>query len=257
MVRYKPYVVISPPYDVTSGGIRVMYGLRSWLETKGQIVYMNEKPPFGQEFVAIYPEIMRGNGANANKVVRYILQTPGVMATYGIPGPSTEEIRTTSDEIIVFSKIYDTIGVDDDHILFLPILNTHLFQYQKTSRKGTCYLVGKGTNQHKHPPSSIELTREMAADQAELARVLNNCHTFYCYDRLTAMMDIARLCGCRVKYYGDFSPFELEKYETGMNGIGYQDQDVKLVPDAFREHYLGMVDTFSKKLDLFIERTQA
>ena len=39
----KPYSIIAPPYSVTSGGIRVMYALRSWLEIKGQIAFMNAK----------------------------------------------------------------------------------------------------------------------------------------------------------------------------------------------------------------------
>jgi hypothetical protein len=248
------YSVRTPAFDPTSGGIRVMWGLYGWLLAKGQIAYPNAQ--YDTKFVGIYPEIYSGNDLGATKVIRYVLQTPGLMAHHGVAGPSTEEIKNTSDDIYVFSRIYDTIGVDEDHILFLPILNVQLFKDQGLKRSKSCYLVGKGVNQHKHPQDSIELTREFAKDQAALAKLLNQCSVLYCYDRLSAMMEIARLCGCRVQYYGDFSPKEIGLYEPGMNGLGYGDEKAKLVPEAFRKHYISLIDTFSQRLDKFIAATQ-
>jgi hypothetical protein len=138
----------------------------------------------------------------------------------------------------------------------LPVLNLWLFKDYGKKRDKTCFLVGKGQNQSKHPKDSIELTRQFASDQKALADLLNKCHTFYCYDRLSAMMEIARLCGCRVKYYGDFDKKQLELYEPGLNGVGYEDEDVKLNTKEFRLHYKEMIFTFDKKLDRFIKDTQ-
>lgn len=252
--QYRPYSVFTPDFDPTSGGIRVMWGLFGWLLAKGQLVVTNGS--WNGDFTAIYPEITNGNPLNASRVVRYVLQTPGVMASYGVPGPSTQEIKDTSDDIYVFSRIYDTFGVDDDHVLFLPILNLHLFKDYGAKRHKTCYLVGKGVNQHKHPHDSIELTREFASNQKALADLLNKCQTFYCYDRLSAMGEISRLCGCKVQYYGDFSPQEMLKYEPGMNGMGYQEEKVKLASDTFRKDYIKLIDKFSTNLDRFIRTTQ-
>ena len=251
---YKPYSIRCPAFDVTSGGIRAVYGLYGALLMKGQIVFMNAK--IDTNFIGIYPEIYHGNDMGATTVVRWVLQTPGIMANYGIPGPDTNEIKATSDHIYVFSKIYDTIGVADDHILFLPILNLHLFKNQKKKRTKTCFLIGKGINQNKHPDDAIELTRQFAFDQQALADLLNECSVLYCYDRLSAMMDIARLCGCRVQYYGDFSKDKLSLYETGMNGLGYRDEEIKLDTDEFRNHYKDMITIFNNRLDNFIENTQ-
>ena len=251
---YKPYSIITPPYDLTSGGIRVMWGLYGALLAKGQIAFTNSR--FSDPFVGVYPEIMHGNEAQANTVVRYVLQTPGIMASHGVPGPSTEEIKKTSDHIFVFSRIYDTFGVDDDHILFLPILNLHIFKNQGLKRTKTCYLVGKGQNQMKHPKDSIEITREFAQDQQALADLLNKCSVFYCYDRLTALMEISRLSGARVQYYGDFPLKKLTRYEPGMNGLGYTDEKVQLDVDDFRAHYIDMIREFDRKLDYFIDITQ-
>lgn len=232
-----------------------MWGLYGALLMKGQIVHTNVTYN-RSDFIGIYPEIYHGNEMQAQTVVRYVLQTPGVMATGGIPGPSTEEIKQTSDHIFVFSRIYDTFKVPDDHILFLPILNLHIFKDQGKKRTKTCYLVGKGQNQMKHPKDAIEITRDFAQDQQALADLLNKCKVLYCYDRLSAMMEIARLCGCRVQYYGDFPVDELQKYEPGMNGLGYTDEKKQLLTNEFRDHYIDLIDTFCKRLDYFIDVTQ-
>lgn len=247
---YKPYSIWTPPFESTSGGIRVMWGLYAWLLVKGQIAYVNAEIDI--PFVGIYPEIAHGNDLGAKTVVRYLLNKPGVMAGYGIPGPTEFE---KTDLIYVFSRIYDTYGVDDDHLLFLPIINLHLFKDTKKKRTKTCYLVGKGQNKYRHPEDSIELTRQFSADQKALAELLNECHTLYGYDPLSAMYDIARLCGVTVKYYGDMDRKELDKYEPGLQGIDFGDGS-KLDSNRFRYHYQELINEFSNKLDIFIDRTQ-
>jgi len=228
-----------------------MYALQSWLEVKGQIALMNAR--YDVPFVGIYPEVYRGNDLGATKVVRYILQTPGMMALYGVPAPATFD---KTDLIYVFSRLYDTFGVDDDHVLFLPVINLHLFKDLKRKRTKTCYIVGKGKNTHEHPDDSIELTREFANDQGKLADLLNDCQMLYCYDPLTAMMDIARLCGVKVRYLGGKTKKELELYEPGIDGIDFG-EGASLYIDRFRYQYLELRNDFSNKLDIFIDRSQS
>lgn len=252
----KPYVISSPDYSYTSGGIKVMWSLYGWLLAKGQIVYMNRRPQ-NEEVVGIYPEIQHGNPAETPYVVRYILNVPGVMGgvdQYGrfTPGPSMFE---KDEKLYYFSRLFGK-AQDDDHYMFLPAIDLHTFKDQKKKRDKTCYLIGKGTNKQQHPHGSVELNRTLAWNQSILADLLNECHTLYCYDKLTAMMEVARLCGVKVQYFGDYEKEELEKYEPGMNGIGYYDEPAKLDVDKFRKHYISMVDEFEVKLDRFIEETQ-
>lgn len=252
----KPYLLRTPPFETTSGGIRVMWGLYGWLLAKGEIAYVNAK--VSTPSVGIYPEIYHGNDMESETVVRYILQTPGLMGT----GTETGEFRTgptefdKKDKIFVFSQVYNTVEADFNHIMFLPIINLSVFKDQKRSRNKTAYLVGKGSNLNKHPEDSIEITREFAKDQQALADLLNECRVIYVYDRLSAIMDIARLCGCAVKYYGGLPKDILQKYETGMNGLAYEDEIKYLWTMEFREHYKNMIEQFSDRLDYFIEETQ-
>lgn len=242
----KPYLIRTPDFDPVSGGIRVMYGLYGWLLSKGQIVFLNQA--MLMPTVGIYPEIFHGNELRADKVIRYILQKPGVMSNGVMPGPT---VFDETDELYCFSRVYDQWGLDDDHILFLPIIDLHTFKDQGRKRTKTAYYCARGNNLQKHPEDAIEITRAFATDQQALANLLNECKTLYVYDNITAMLEVSRLCGCPVEYWGPTTLETLEKYEPGMNGIN-SDLDVK----AFRKHYQGMINTFSKKLDKFICNTQ-
>jgi len=253
MARYKPYSIFTPPFEIASGGIRVMWGLFGWLLAKGQIVQVNTT--FDIHFIGIYHEIYHGNDLRAGTVVRYILNNPGVIGNYGIPGPTQFD---SSDKLYYFSRIFAPDDVKEEQIMFLPIINLHLFKDQKKTRNKTCYFIGKGQNTNQHPPDSILIDRRFAINQQALADLLNECHTMYSYDPVSAMFEIARLCGTRVVVFPiEEYKYDLTKYEPGLNGISiYPQTDNKLDVEEFRNHYEEMVQEFSEKLDNFIEETQ-
>lgn len=251
----RPYSIWLPGFNVTSGGIRVMYGLYGWLLAKGQIVVPNMSLENG-EFVAIYPEIVQGNPFKANHVVRYILNTPGVMTMYGVPGPKTFDKH---DKLYVFSELFNSVAADDRHHLFLPICNLHLFRDQGRKRIKEAVFGGKGKIGSKHPKGAIKITADLASDQQGLADLLNECQTIYCYDPVTAMTEVARLCGCKVVIFPSTYTREeyATKYEPGMNGINWgKDEGKQVYTEQFRDHYKLMIDDFSHRLDDFIADTQ-
>ncbi len=255
MKPYRPYSVISPPFDLTSGGVRVLYALHGWLLAKGQISYMTATYQ-DNDFIAVYPEVYRGNMVNAKYVVRYILAKPGYISLYGTPGPKTFD---KEDKIFVFSELYNTFGVDKDHVMFLPVLNLHIFKDQRKARTKTCYFIGKGINLEKHPKDAILIDRRIAQDQQGLADILNECQVLYGYDPVSAMYEIARLCGTRVVLIpeGHYTKEEFKKYEPGMNGLSWGlEEKVELDTIEFRAHYQSLVYQFSEKLDYFITETQ-
>ena len=253
---YKPYSIWTPEFDPLSGGIRVMWGLFGWLLTKGQLAITNGK--WKTPFTAIYPEITHGNPLEGQKVIRYILNKPGVMRSYGIPGPM---VFDKTDEIYVFSKLYDTFGVDDEHLMFLPILNLHIFQDQKRNRKNTCYFVGKGKDLGLHPKSAIKIDRKNQTDQEQLADVLNTCTIMYTYENPTAMVELARLCGCKVVFFSkgastNYTEDQLTfEYEPGMEGVGWN-KEVDFDYMKFRRTYYNLLKVFEEKLERFISHTQ-
>jgi hypothetical protein len=226
------------------------------LLAKGQISFLNQFPQ-NKDFIAIYPEIVQGNPTEAERVVRYILNTPGLMTTGGVPGPT--EFPPT-DKLYVFSKIYNTVGADEDHLMFLPVLNLHLFKVtNKGKRTKKCKLIGKGKDLHLPETEGLfEVTRPFANDQGALADYLNECEVMYSYDNNSAMFEVARLCGCRVVIIPSiYTKEEFAKYEPGMNGISYGlEENTPLDAVEFRNHYLDMVQIFNDKIERFIDETQ-
>lgn len=231
-----------------------MYGLYGWLFAKGQAAFLNSA--IDVPSVGIYPEIYHGNDMGAQKVIRYILQKPGMMAT---PDPVTHEMRpgptsfSPTDELFIFSRVYDEWNSDEHHILFLPSIDLHTFKVTDRKRDKQAFYVGKGANMGQHPADAIELPRER--DQQKLADFLNECEVLYVYDYLSAIMECARLCGCRVVYLGEMPKNQLDLYEPGMNGLGYK-KDVALNARVFRSSYKDLIFQFEKKLDWFIDHTQ-
>lgn len=259
-MSHKPYSVFTPPFDIVSGGVRVMYGLYGWLLAKGQIVNLNARYALSNA-VAIYPEIYAGNPAEANTVVRYILNKPGVMGGVNSdgtfqPGPTTFD---PTDKLYYFSRLFGE-AEDDNHYLFLPILDTRLFRDQRMKRTKVAYFVGKGRDpKFIHPEGAILIDRKLAQDQEALANLLNECQVLYCYDPVTAMTEISRLCGCRVVMVNPlYTKQAFSQYEPGMNGISWgEDEGKRLNSSDFRFHYIQMKNDFSLKLDQFIEETQS
>ena len=234
-----------------------MYGLYGWLLAKGQIAYLNAQVDIPS--IAIYPEIYHDNPAGSETVVRYILNKPGFMSSYGKQGPTT---FNPHDKIYVFSKIYDTFNSFEDNIMFLPILNLNVFRDYGKKRTKKCVFVGKGIDLDiPETKGLVRINRELALDQKNLADFLNECQIMYSYENPTAMVEIARLCGCKVVFLPDgcltkYTEEELKtKYEPGMEGVGWG-EPVKFDSDKFREHYKSLIDDFSIKLDKFIDETQ-
>jgi len=250
----KYYSIFCPPYSITSGGIRVMHGLKSWLAIKGEVVMENVK--FKDDFIAVYPEIVNGNPFNAQTVVRYILQKPGMMTSGGTPGPT---VFDKTDKIFVFSKLYNTMGVDEDHLMFLPIINLNLFKDQKRRRSGKCLFIGKG-NPNITVPGTFIVDRPFAEDQEKLADYLNTVEVMFGYDPVSAMYDIARLCGCRVVVLSSWwTKEEFADYELcqDFNGLSWgKDEGNKVDSGSFREHYIKLVKLMSQKIDFFINESQ-
>lgn len=250
----RSYSIITPDFQITSGGIRVMYALHGWLLAKGQISFLNGM--MGDDFVAVYPEIYRGNPTNANHVVRYLLNVPGVMNN---PEPLIIE---PGEQVYTFSQLYNVPPylVDDDHILFLPCLDLHLFKVTNTGKRTKrCKLIGKGADLHFPETEGLfELTREFSNDQQALADYLNECEVLYSYDNNSAMFEVARLCGCRVVIIPNlYTKKDFSRYEPGLNGISYGlEENTPLDAVEFRNHYQEMIKVFEQRLEGFIDATQ-
>lgn len=252
----KPYSIYLHPYSPLSGGIKVMYSLYGSMLLKGEEIVGNGVYKDSEKSIAIYPEITHGNPLQAGTVVRYILNKPGVMTSGGIPGPA---VFPQDNFLVTFSKMF--MDLSEDQCLFLPAINTEVFYDKKGIRTKDAVFVGKGKLGRRHPVNAISIERETSGDQEQLADLLNECEALYTYDPVSAMTEIARLCGCRVVYLGEgYTKSDYLKYEPGINGMMFPNEDDDIVPldsEAFERHYKSLYDLFwTVKLPRFINLTQ-
>lgn len=231
----KPYTIREFDYNPLSGGIKVMYSLYGALLLKGEEILANAVFPPEVDAVGIYPEISQGNELQTKHIVRYILNKPGVMTQNGVPGPSS---FAPTDTLFTFSKMF--MDLPDERCMFLPAINTEVFYDRRLKRDKVAVFVGKGVATQPHD-GAVVIDRQVARDQEALAMLLNQCEVLNTYDPVSAMTEIARLCGCRVNYLApDYTKKDYLLYEPGINGISFPLEDETIAPldtEAFLEHY--------------------
>lgn len=201
-VVYCPY-----NFNAHSGGITALHKLahnlsnilgeqKVWIATgyknpkyKGQTTGI----PIDDETIVVYPEIINGNPLYAKHVVRWILNSPGIIGgdenTYG------------ANEI--YFKFVDTFKVKHNERVkgILTAIETHLdiFHDLKQERFGECYLIRKDRRQirNAHKENSICIDEyENLGGNLYLANTFNSCELFVCYDNACFLALQSALCGC-------------------------------------------------------------
>jgi O-antigen biosynthesis protein len=268
MSTTKKYRIFAPYYNRDSGGVVVMHRLCHELNQRSGIeAYLNTpdiNPEWNtplwnfdtNEFIAIYPEIVDGNPFNAKQIVRYVLNNAGKLG-----GP-----RSYDPEVIIFafSELFNDFNLPPEHIMWLPVLNTDIFQDQHLPRSGIIYYDGKAAvKSFPELATAKKITRETTHNQQQLAEIFNHAELFYSFDNITGMTDIARLCGCPTIIIpnGEYTKERYLKHETGWEGLGWGVEETQLAQSTMnsqvvRERYLKLFDTFQDRLTYFIERTQ-
>ena len=216
-----PYVIAAPEYTHVSNGIKVLYKLRDLLEKKGYIAEIVNKPKLlPANYIAIYPETISGNSCYANTVVRYVLNTPGLLGG--------DKIYDKNEIIFTFmDRFYPNAPK-----LAIPTIED-FFKNENLERKDNCYYIGKGAV-NKVPMSDItngliQITRQYPPTRIELKDLFNKCETFYTYDDTTALIPEAKLCGCKV---------------------------VVIPGERINEEYEYLIKNYESELDNFINITQ-
>jgi len=260
----RPYVVWTPPYDRRSGGIMVMHRLCHELNERGQEAYINvdqvntkwNTPYYGKTAlenpIVVYPEITHGNPLGYQTVVRYILNNIGKLS-----GPTA---YPPTDILFAFSHMFNDWGAPEERIMFLPVIDTEVYKDTGQHRDKALYYIGKGSRRYfiDETFDAIAIDNQTGADPQNLSHLLQTATVLYCYDNITAMTELARLCGCPVVLVpnGEYSEEKYQEHEMGMEGLGWNKMPEPFDSSKFMERYKALKETFYSKLDTFIEVTQ-
>jgi len=192
------FVIISPPYRDTSGGIMVLYELQKRIVNLGYNCAIENfyTPTILSKFetlntIVIYPEIVFGNPKKAKYVVRWVLNTPGVIN-------GDESTWGENDLIYKYSDLFDC---KKKHKGYLNCVNYQLDIFQNFNNKRpikNAVIVRKGKKIHKefiqHPSNSIVIDPQLTSN-LEAAKLFNQIEYLYSYDHATYYSIAAALCG--------------------------------------------------------------
>ena len=206
----KTIIIYAPDFRKTCGGIVVLYYLGYLLDKyfenintyifdynkrmrKNDIYckYIKNIANVNKDFIAIYPEITRGNPLNSKHCVRWILCELG-------RNISADIYKSWNNNDLVFHFSSFNGNNNNNKNLFSIIYRNPIFKDLKLKRENTCYTIRKAKKFYKninfiHQKNSILITNQ---SHNKLLQIFNTCKYFYCYDPYTGLSDIALLCGC-------------------------------------------------------------
>ncbi len=140
--------------------------------------------------VVIYPEITAGNPLGSKRVIRWLLNKPGVISG----------IKDFGDKDLYFyyHKHFNDWELNPYEERHLNVIELKSDVYRKTNdgeRRGQCYMVRKGCDRvlNCHDPDAVKVD---GLSHEELAKIFNEFKYFVCYDLYTMYCRYAAMCGC-------------------------------------------------------------
>ncbi len=244
---FKTILVCAPPFHNSSAGIIVLHELCDALIQLGYAAYivlidttkaewafhLSEEPRFYDinlkraplptnlvewsrdvlnKGITIYPEIVSGNPLNAKNVVRYFLNSDGVI--FG-----KKSNYQLGDYCLAFDKVYfehpnailykpaTSIFFNEDNSKPWKDRNLNLTYYGKGPKYATCFRV----------EGSIILSGDWPKSKAELALLLKNTKYLFCWDSQTGVISDAIFCGAKVVLL-QFSQANEKKLKESQGG---------------------------------------
>lgn len=247
------YLVYAPDFVSSSAGIRCLHRLADDLQAAGfsvALVGCQRGRPGSTVPIAtlalgrratlngswiIYPETVPGNPFRAEKVIRWVLNRPGLLGG--------EKVYDPRELVFLYSEVYRPyVNNQVAGKLYIPTLDRTLFYppLENMDRPLELYYVGKSkyVDGHVDPERAFEITRESPA-RKELGKLFRSARMLHCFDNSTALIYEALLCGCPVTIIPDGTQTwaDYEQLELGVEGIGWG-QAPAVSADGFFPHDL-------------------
>ena len=132
---------------------------------------VNDHKECNKNPIVVYPEIISGNPLNADCVVRYLLNYPGLI------GGEKDEKYGNCDLIFSYSElIKESLVKFESEIMFMPVCDTNVF-YEKSNRKirrqGSCFYANK--YQYHHNGKLFDITNRIIQSKNFKVKSNNKC----------------------------------------------------------------------------------
>lgn len=213
------FIVWAPPYTHRSSGIRALYRLCHHLNASGYAAAMrggglppnNWLTPFYNgkinNSIVIYPEIVSGNPLKAKKVVRWVLNDPGLLGGDSFYN-SDESVFVYDAQKLPVASIAVKQNLGAERVLWVGLIDPeHIYADEKIKRTLVTTFKNKGLDLSIRFPLPDNLLTQpienITPDLASLGHVLRKTKTLYSYDHYSNLLREAVVVGCEVKVIGE------------------------------------------------------
>lgn len=177
------------------------------------------------ESIIIYPEIVRGNPLQSNRVVRWLLNKPGFFNGVTYEHNPKEEVF-----FYQYAFIDGLREIPKDNLLQVRWLRDDIYKNRNTSnRAGSCRMIRKGRKLSGIKiPTKDNAIRLDGKSHIEIAEIFNKTEIFFCHDPYTMYCYYAARCGC-VPVVVPQMGLSRKKWRDGFeikNGVAYGEDEI-------------------------------
>lgn len=251
------FLIVAPAFTHRSAGIRALYRLCHHLNQAGypaailptrRKTLLTDLPPWNVHFhlgpigdaVVIQPEIVAGNPFKARKLVRWVLNDPGLLG--GEKRFGKNEVVFVYDPAklpVVNTVLPEPIGIE--RVLWVGVVDPAIiYPDADTAKIMDCYYVGKGyALQAAFPMSSrpdLRQLEELTSTASDLGNVLRKTRTLYSYDHYSNVLREAVFCGCEVRTMDSAGRWHDPRYCACPLNIRWQPDLTATYAAQFHDH---------------------
>ena len=242
------WLVAAPPYHQSSAGIRVLHRLAYQLQSIGEEVEigaavgnpdwpvpLRPQGTYPDDSIVVYPEIVKGNPFGASRVVRYVLNHPGLLGGDAFYDPS--------ELVIAYEAAYlDSARAagGEATICHVDVVEPHIFNRGEASRVFDAFYAGWRGKRIAPPVDGsfpmLEITASWPATRQQVGLLLQRTRTLYCCSHGTMLIDEALRCGVAVSLVEDerFQPPLIRMGDTPSKWDSTEDVQALVARSAAR-----------------------
>ncbi|TCT03911.1 hypothetical protein [Aquabacter spiritensis] len=212
----KTFLIWAPDYTHRSSGVRALYRLCHHLNVRGYPSAVLARPvvpmpdwncPIHEgdaaDAIVVYPEIVSGNPCGAGRVVRWVLNTPGLLGGDTVY-PETEMVFVYDPQRLPEASAAAGLPLGTDRVLWLGLVDPdHIYPDPTVPKTQDLSFTYKGAAlAARFPlPDGRDLPRleDLTPDMAALGDQLRRTRTLYSYDHYSNVLREAAICGCDLR----------------------------------------------------------
>ncbi len=211
------FLIVAPRFTHKSGGVRALYRLCYHLNAAGYSAAITPTPePIGvlpdwplafhngpaADSIVVYPEVVSGNPLKAQKVVRWTLNTPGLLGGDKFyPDEEMVFVCNPTQLATVSKSVSKPLG--PHRVLSIGLIDpAYIYPDPSVEKTWDCSFTYKGAAIRARYPlpneASLQRIEDVTPTMASLGDVLRRTRTLYSYDHKSTILKEAVICGCRV-----------------------------------------------------------